>query len=197
MKLLRANLLVAPILLAIVAYLSAAGIADAQMNIPLIVQESRVPGTSGVPRSQDPLTVGIPLADSAAIRDATQLGLAGTSAGQFRVLGRWPSGNVKWILVDTLADVTAGGQDTRIVLTNGSGNFGGADLAVDGGKTITVNTGAASFVLRKSNFNLIDQAIVNGKTIVASGSSSGLGVVGPSPGMTVCPCSTVYSRSNA
>jgi hypothetical protein len=196
MKLLRAKLLVAPIFLAVVAYLSAPAMAYAQTNIPLIIQESRVPGTSGVPRSQDPVSVGLPLADSAAIRDATQLGLAGTSAGQFRVLGRWPSGNIKWILVDTLADVTAGGQDTRIALTNGSGNFGGADLAVDGGKTIAVNTGAASFVLRKSRFNLIDQAVVNGKTIVASGSSAGLVVVGPSPGITVCPCSTIYSSSN-
>src|SRR3984957_19959094 len=114
MKLLRANLLVPTTLLAIVAYLSAPAMAGAQMNIPLIIQESRAPGTTGVPRSQDPVTVGIPLPDSAAIRDATQLGLAGTSAGQFRVLGRWPSGNAKWILVDTLADVTAGGQDTRI-----------------------------------------------------------------------------------
>ena len=91
MKLLRGNLLVAPILLAIVANLGAPAMASAQMNIPLIIQESRVPGTSGVARSQDPVTVGIPLADSAAIHDAAQLGLAGTSAGQFRVLGRWPS----------------------------------------------------------------------------------------------------------
>jgi len=195
MKLLPANLLVAPILLALVAHLSATT-AYAQVNIPLIIQESHALGTSGVPRSQDPVTVGIPLADSAGIRNASQLGLAGTSAAQFRVLGRWPSGNIKWILVDTLADVTAGGQNARIALTSGSGNFGGSDLAVDNGKTITVNTGAASFVLRKSNFNLIDQAVLNGKTLVTSGSSAGLVVVGPSPGMTVCPCPTIYSSSN-
>jgi hypothetical protein len=196
MKLLRANLFVIPILLAIVAYLSAPAAVDAQVNIPLIVQESRVPGTSGISRSQDPVTVGIPLADSTAIHDVTRLGLAGASAGQFRVLGRWPSGNIKWILMDTLADVTAGGQNTRIALTNGSGNFGGPNLAIDSGKSITVNTGTASFGLRKNNFNLIDQAVVYGKTLVASGSSAGLVVVGPSPGMTVCPCSTVYSSSN-
>ena len=185
-----------PILLAMAATLTASRSACAQIKIPLIVEESRFFGMSAVPRSQDPVTVGIPLPDSVGIRDTSQLGLTGTSNGQFRVLGRWPSGNIKWILVDTMADVTAGKQNTEIVLTKGSGNFGGANLAADNGFTITVNTGTSSFVLRKSKFNLIDQAVVNGKTLVAAGSSAGLVVVGPSPGDTICPCSTVYSSSN-
>jgi hypothetical protein len=168
----------------------------AQVGISLIAQEALPFETSGTARTQDPVTVGIPISDSNQITDVYQLGLTGASAGQFRVLGRWPSGNIKWVLVDTLANVPAGGQNTSIVLTTGSGNFGGSNLATDNGSTISINTGAASFTIRKAHFDLIDQAAVNGRTLVASGTSTGLVVVGPAPGNTICPCSTVYASSN-
>jgi YetA-like protein/Galactose oxidase, central domain len=166
------------------------------LYVPLTIQEAIYTGISGLPRSQDPVTVGIPLPDSAGIDSVSQLGLSGASLGQFRALGRWPSGNVKWLLVDTQADVRARRQNTGIALTTGTGNFGGSDLTTDNGATITVNTGTATFTIKKANFNLIDQALVNGRTLVASGSSMGLVVVGPAPGSTTCPCSTVYSSSN-
>ena len=168
----------------------------AQLHIPLITQEALPPGTAGVTRAQDPVSVGVPISDSDQITDVSQLGLAGGAPGQFRVLGRWPSGNIKWVLVDTLADVPAGGQNTNIALTTGSGNFGGSNLATDNGSSISINTGTATFSIKKSNFNLLDQAVVNGRTLVASGTSTGLVVVGPAPGNTTCPCSTVYASSN-
>src|SRR5581483_9501864 len=159
---------------------------QAQLSVPLTIQEALYPGapTQGISRTQDPVTVGIPLPDSAGIANINQLGLAGAQVGQFRVLGRWPSGNIKWVLVDTQADVTAGGQNTSISLTNGSGNFGGPDLASDNGNTVTVNTGPAQFTIRKANFNLFDQVVVNGKVLVAPGTSPGLVLMGPAPGNT-------------
>jgi YetA-like protein/Galactose oxidase, central domain len=169
---------------------------SSQLNVPLIIQEAIYAGVSGIRRSEDPVTVGIPLPDSAGVNSVSQLGLNGASVGQFRVLGRWPSGNVKWILVDTQADVPAGGNNRSIALTAGSGNFGGTNLALDDGATITINTGAAKFTIKKANFNLIDVAVVDGRTLVSSGSSAGLVVVGPAPGDTTCPCSTIYSSSN-
>ena len=166
------------------------------LSAPLIIQEAIYSGISGISRGQDPVTVGIPLPDSAAINSISQLGMSGTSTGQFRVLGRWPSGNLKWILLDTQADVHKGKENTAIILTTGTGNFGGSDLATENSGTISVNTGTAKFTIKKANFNLIDQAVVDGKTLVASGSSTGLVMVGPAPGRTACPCSTVYSSSN-
>jgi len=162
----------------------------------LMVQEALYGGAKGVSRKQDPVTVGLPLADSAAITSESQLGLSGASAGQFRVLGRWPSGNVRWVLVDTLADVSAGKGNTAISLTRGSGNFGGPNLATDGTSAITISTGTANFVVRKKNFDLIDQASVNDHQLVLAGMSRGLTLMGPSPNSTVCPCSTVYSSSS-
>jgi len=166
------------------------------LDVPLTVQEAIYSRISGRSRSQDPVTVGIPLPDSGDTRSILQLGLRGASLGQFRVLGRWPSGNIKWVLIDTQADVAAGNKNTSIRLASGTGNFGGSDLARERGATITIDTGPAVFTIRKANFDLIDQAVVNGKTLVASGASTGLVVVGPAPGSTTCPCSTTYSSAN-
>src|SRR5690348_6268302 len=64
--------------------------AQAPLEIPLTIQEAIYADapTKGIARDQGPVTVGIPLADSAAIKDVSQVGLKGASAGQFRVLGR-------------------------------------------------------------------------------------------------------------
>src|SRR6202035_2757680 len=154
----------------------------AQLPVQLTVQEALYPGasTNGIDRSQDPVTVGIPLADSAGINGISQLGLQGASVGQFRVLGRWPSGHIQWVLVDTQADLHAGGENTGISVTQGgTGNFGGSALAADSGSTITVNTGPTVFKIRKANFNVLDEVISGGKTLISSGSSKGLAVLGP------------------
>jgi len=171
------------------------------VNVPLTIQEALYPGSvPGVTRTADPVTVGVPLPDdpTTGITDVNQLTLAGASLGQFRVLGRWPSGRIKWVLVDTQANVTAGQLNTSIRLTSGgAGNFGGSNLAADNGSTITVATGAATFTIRKANFNVVDQVVVGTTTVVASGSSQGLVMNGPAPGQTTCPpCTTVYSSAN-
>ena len=133
----------------------------AQTEVPLTVQEMLYPGVPGTPRTQDPLTVGIPLADSAGIRSVSQLGLAGPEAGQFRILGWWPSGNAKWVLIDTLVDLDPQ-KSTRVVLTSGHGSFGGEALARENPSSILVNTGPAQFTIRKARFNLFDRVAVGG-----------------------------------
>jgi hypothetical protein len=174
---------------------------QASINIPLTIQEALYPGSvAGISRTSDPFTVGIPLPDNSAggATDVSQLALAGASVGQFRVLGRWPSGRIKWVLIDTQASLIAGQTNGSIALTSGgSGNFGGPNLATDNGATITVNTGSAIFVIRKAGFNGFDTVTVGGTAIVTSGSSQGLVLTGPAPGQTSCsPCSTVYSSVN-
>lgn len=171
--------------------------AQAQINVPITVQEAIWPGVSGVNRTADTVTVGIPLRDADNITAVTQLGIQGAAAGQFRVLGRWPSGNIKWVLVDTQVSVTAGSVNQSIALVRGSGNFGGSDLATDNGSTITVNTGPAQFTIRKARYNGFDQVVVNGRTLVTAGASKGVVLMGPVPGGTTCPpCTTEYASSN-
>src|SRR5262249_36992011 len=86
-------------------------------HVNLTIQEAIYSGISGVSRRQEPVTVGLPLPDSAGIQSTSQLGLAGASSGQFRVLGRWPSGNIEWLLVDTLADLAPGKTSNAISLS--------------------------------------------------------------------------------
>lgn len=183
----------------------------AAVSVPLTVKEAVYPGgTTGVARANEPFCMGVPLADSAAITSTGALGLSGASAGQFRVLGKWPSGNYKWVKVCGIVPALAAGSTTAVTLGSGSGNFGGSDLATDAGATITVSTGAANFTIKKANFNGIDSAVVGSVTVVASSSSSvrGLVVTGPNPtapypGNVTCSpdtggsaCTTIYSSAN-
>src|SRR5262249_4275646 len=151
---------------------------------------------AGTVRRQEPVSLGLPLPDTAGITQSSQLGLEGAKAGQFRVLGRWPSGNIEWVLVDTLADIDAGTSANYISLVKGSGNFGGADLATEDASRIAISTGTAKFVVRKWNFNLIDEALVDDRQLIRRGMSRGFVLEGPLPGETVCPCETEYASSN-
>jgi len=119
----------------------------AAVNVPLTIQEALYSGSvAGVNRVGYPVTVGVPLPDDPnnGAADPSQLSLTGAAVGQFRVLGRWPSGRIKWLLIDTQASLSAGQNNTSIALTGGgTGNFGGPTLATDNGTTITVATGTA------------------------------------------------------
>jgi exo-rhamnogalacturonan lyase-like protein len=144
-------------------------VARAGLPVPLTIQEALPGGITGLARAGGPVTVGIPLEESAGISNVSQLGLSGASAGQFRELARWPSGAIKWVLVDFQSDVLAGGTTSGVSLTTGSGNFGGSALAVDGGASIAISTGAASFTIQKSPFRFFDQVSVGGTGIVTAG----------------------------
>jgi hypothetical protein len=164
---------------------------------------------SGVARTNEPLTVGVPLPDSAGIASTNVLGLTGAAAAQFTVEGKWPDGNIKWVKVRAIVpSVSAGGTATITLTGSGSGNFGGANLATDNGPTITVSTGTAIFTIKKANFNVVDSVVMGSTTLVASGTSKGLAVLGPNPAATypgnvTClptsggsACNTVYSTAN-
>jgi hypothetical protein len=181
--------------------------AFAQLNVPLTIQEMDYPGQAGIARTSDPLTVGVPLArgvvpcanaNPASCTGVASLGLSGATMGQFRCLVEWEDQSCKWVLVDTQATVTAGGINTSIALTNGgTGNFGGTNLATDNGTSISVDTGAGQFTIKKANFNGLDTVVVGGATIVATGTSTGLAITGPAPGGTSCgTCTTTYTSSN-
>ena len=118
--------------------------------------------------------------------------------------------------MDTLASLMAGGTDTVALTNDGTGNFGGSDLATDNGTAITVSTNggtcgsgsAICFTLKKANFNGIDQMQIGSTTMVTSGASSGFTVIGPLPtatypGNVTCTpssggsaCTTIYTSAN-
>lgn len=157
-------------LLAVV--LSMLGVVPASaVNIPLTIKEALPAETTGTDRVSEPVTIGVPLAEDSGISSITQLALTGSSRAQFKPIGRWPNGNIRWVVIDTLASVQAGRQ-MQIALTDGrTGNFGGSDLAADNGDYITINTGTATFRVRKANFNFFDEVKIGATALVTSGNA--------------------------
>jgi hypothetical protein len=179
------------------------------ISVNLTVQEAIYSGgSSGVARTDEVVTVGVPLPDDATTGTTTtsQLTVSGASAGQFRALGHWPSGRIKWVLVDAvLSSLSAGATSTALTLTSsgGGGNFGGSDLATDNGSTITVatGTGGCTFTIKEANFNGFDIVTcgTGPTTVVATGTSAGLVVTGPAydGSTTACgTCTTEFKSSN-
>ena len=136
--------------------------------IPFMVHELLPEGVTGFDRVNEPVSFGIPLMDSDGIKDVGELGLTGASHYQFRPLHRYKSGNIQWVLVDTLASLS-GGKVIHLNVTNGTGNSKGPDLARDTGTSITVDTGEAVFTLRKAHFNVFDSVRVGGFEYVERG----------------------------
>ena len=189
---------------------------SAAVSIPLTVSEALYPGGStGVDRSSEPFTVGVPVAATPCIANTGALGLTGASGAQFRILGTWDGTCAKWILVDgILTSLSAGGTATVTLTANGSGNTG-TGMATDG-STIVVNTNggacgsgsAICFDIRKASHNGIDQVRIGSTTVVSAGTSTGLLLNGPDPAgvypanVTCLPtsggstCDNVYTSAN-
>ena len=180
----------------------------ASVSAQLTVQEA-LGGVSGITRTADPVTAGIPLADSENVASVNQLGLDGAAAGQFRCLTEWPSGNCKWVLVDFQESVTADSTSTAVSLVGGSGNFGGSNLATDNGATITVNTstGGCEFTLKKANYDGLNKVDCGGTVLVDGSLTASDGLVVAAHAQSATPstwstctfnsdCTTVYKSSN-
>lgn len=188
------------------------------LSVPLTVQELLCSGCStGIARVNEPLTVGIPIPDSQNITGVSGLNLIGATAAQFSSSGVWPSGNIKWLKIRAIVpSVSAGGTATLTLTNAGTGNFGGPNLGTDNGSTITVSTnggtcGAGSaicFTIKKANYNVVDQMQIGATTMVSTGTSDGLVVMGPNPtatypGNVTCSptsggtaCTVAYKTSN-
>lgn len=203
--------------------------ASAQVNVPLTVQEALWPmakaksataeavanAANGMARSNEPWTGGVPLPDSWNVSaSAPQVSLTGVSMAQFKCLAVWPSGNCKWLLVDTQIPSLSAGGTAGLTLTSGNGNFGGGagDLASDNGGTISVNStggrtpcgspGTTCWTIRKAFFNGFDVVSDGNSTLIASGTSPGLLLQGPAAdgSTSACPnplsgCTTIYRSS--
>src|ERR1035437_1676274 len=97
------------------------------LSVSLTVQEAIYPGVPGIARTNEVFCQGVPLAGSQGISGTSVLGLSGASAGQFRILGVWPSGHAKWVEVcGIIPSLSSGGTATVTLTDGGAGNFGGS-----------------------------------------------------------------------
>ena len=101
---------------ALIQVMLMSSLAAAQVSVPLTIQEMKYPAITGVARTSEPVTAGIPLAkgavpcasaNPASCSGISSLGLTGATMGQFRCLVEWEDQSCKWVLVDTQATVAA------------------------------------------------------------------------------------------
>ncbi len=139
----------------------------------VVVHEAIRIGAKGTARRSAPVKLGLPFTDKMAVKEKggrPLLGVKGAAVWQARTLARWPSGNVRWALLDFQADCEAGKTRGGFKVVRGEGAGGGANLAKDEGATISVDTGALKVVIRKKGFNLFEEVTVGGTRVVAPGS---------------------------
>jgi hypothetical protein len=130
--------------------------------------------------SRQPATIGIPF-PKAALRNPAGLTLVDADARavplQALPLVLWPDGSVKWLLVDFVLDSlpgkaefwTLGRAETTPYLTPDD------SLRVhESAEGIAVNTGAATFHLDRSALLPFARVVVDGKDVIAPGSSGTL-----------------------
>ena len=145
--------------------LPASAAAQERLSIPLRLQEP-----AGIARNSEPVTAGVPLPRSAALRDVGALGLLDERgrdvAVQARVLSRWdaPVGDerapIRWLQLHFQADVPAHGvRAFQVVRLDADGAYRpraqvGIASAERGG--VVVRTGPLSFYVDDGPFRLLD-----------------------------------------
>lgn len=117
-------------------------------------------------RGGEPVTSGVPVAESLALYDTSKLAIT-DSAGrpviaQFDVLGRWGAGPqdasrpIRWLQVHFAADVPAQSSSIFQLTDEGSGNAVSGITARQDANTIDIATGPARFQIERRSFNLFN-----------------------------------------
>ena len=132
------------------------------MKIPEQGIQIKVQETEGITRERWPLSRGVPLPEGEVdgveglwVEDGSENVLP----AQFRVLGRWPDGSVKWVLVDWQADLDGGGETVYWLKHKHGVKAGWPQHKVqiaEGEDSVKVCTGALRFAIGKKAFALFD-----------------------------------------
>lgn len=143
---------------------------------------------SGVSRTQEPVSTGIPLPIASNILDTNILrvvkadGITGVPA-QFTVLARWDglitdvTKPIKWVLVDFQADAAANGTSIYYLKDGGTGNAQTGISVTTDTNLITVVTGAGTFTINRTAFKLFSTVDL-GSGLLVNNPSDGLVLTG-------------------
>jgi hypothetical protein len=136
-------------------------------DVPTITTLS-VENTLPFARVDEPVTSGVPLPGSQALRDTSQLRLLDSTGrpvpAQFRVLGRWnappedATRPIKWLEVHFDASVPASSTATYTLDVGGTGNAPAALQATQTDGFIDITTGPARFQIDRTSFDLFHAA---------------------------------------
>jgi hypothetical protein len=133
---------------------------------------------SGVTRTSECAVFGVPVPRDWQVTDSSQFGMTDSGGAcvpaQYEILARWAgttnnaSAYVKWVLVSYLASVAANESGTIYLNHSGSSASPGTSISISTAvaNRITVDTGAAQFLLNTADFNLFEQVTVSGQTLL-------------------------------
>lgn len=150
----------------------------APLNVPIVVHELRPTSELGFDRIEEPVTVGIPLPEDAAVHDVSELVLLGADRYQFRPLGFWESGAIKWVLVDFLATVPAGETLDGMFVTRAEEETSPEPIGLELADSIVIDTGAMRMVLAREGTSLVREVSVDGRSIVNGEDAFSLSALG-------------------
>ena len=150
---------------------------NAALSVKLTIKE-----TSGISRSFEPVTSGIPIAEESNITNQDLFCIKDSNGNvvpaQFRILERWDTaadnslGKIKWVLVDFQANVSAN-SDAFYYLQDCGETTSFPPLNVTNvNDVITINTGNAEFVINKNNFGILTSAKYDGVAVLNAGDIS-------------------------
>ena len=142
-----------------------------------------------------PITGGVPLPEQAGITSTSQVELLDAGGepipAQMTVLSRWgaapddPTRPIRWLLLDYQTDLDAGEARDLSVHYDNAGSF---DHPVstpistsEDGTHITVDTGAASFRIKKNGNNFFDQVLIGETTILDAAQADMIVTIGGVP----------------
>jgi hypothetical protein len=134
---------------------------------PAPIVELTIKERAGIARQGEPITVGVPL-PSGLITDTASLALTDTAGNridcEFRKAGEWlKNTSLRWVHLDFQASVPESGS-VKVVLHQDASKHAVTDsrlTVTDLGAKIEVSTGLIKFTVKKSNYNVIDEAWVD------------------------------------
>jgi len=136
--------------------------ASSGFDFPLLVHEVLPPNATGFRRVDEPVSVGVPIPDSARVANVSELAVSGVEAFQIRPLAAWPSGNLKWVQLDFLATVEEHETVDGICLIRGSEpRPSAAPLGMAFADRIRIDTGPLRVVATRSGRGILRKISVD------------------------------------
>lgn len=145
-------------------------------------------------RKSENITFGVPFSEAEGIYTVSKFGLFKDGVeldAQFKVTARWgghptdETKKIKWVLVDSKIDNIKpySNESLKLVTEGGKGTASSGIVINENSNSVTVNTGAADFVISKVKFNLFDQVKIGNINVISSGFSEGGKIVDVSSGL--------------
>lgn len=180
------------------------GLPAQPLSVPVLVQEALAAGMTGVTRTQQVVTFGLPFSPDMQVGVSSgrpALSVLGSERWQFRSLQRDSDGWIRWALCDAVVDLAAGATG-QLVVERGAGKSPWPDLAQElsllGTPQVVIDTGRVRAVVPTSGAALFNSIRVDGVELLnpATGPARLTGTSVSGQGLRMSSKSSVWVEEN-